>query len=900
MEQNTKLKLFISYSHKNEITLNEIKKFTKQLEYDSVIDIWYDRCIIDNTDFMDTIDNKLENADIICLLVSQDFIVSSACRKEKEKAYRLQKEKGILIIPIIESDCTWLDDKLFSKDLVLPTDGNSIKSYTDVCNAMMNIYNGLKVYANNFQIIKSLKLQDNFNKFLDDAGLLTNAHKVTRDILLSEIFVYPELSSYDYQYDETKIISSELICKKLIIKERILISGDQESGKTTLCKRIFIDLRDMNYVPIYFGQSCSFKGNFDEIIKSTFEMQYNNVEFDQIEKSRLVILLDDFHFIKNKDNIIDKIEKKFKFMLIITDDIFSFNLKNEQTVKLFYKYKIKQLKPSLRNKLIEKWLSINSNENSQTEFPNEHYKILDSSNKLVEDIIGLTIGKGIMPSYPFFIITIIDVYNGPHNTINQDITSQGYCYQTIIYSYLQKIGLVGNDLDAYLNFFKYISFHLFENKIESIDKQQFKDLIDKYKKQYTFPYEERIIFDYVFKSKILIINSFNQYEFNHPYIFYFFVANYLSEHMKENDKIINEILDNLHKTRNAYIAVFISHHSRDQKYLDDIIEKGMELFQGLEPAKFDKNELDFIENEKDSIVNLLKSENINLPEVQRNKNLDKKDEYENKLNEIDQSENEDIDFENNNISNSIIQARKAFKIIEVLSNILKNRFGSIENKQIEFVYLESVNIILRILSYLINGLKNEEIKEIFIDLIKDYINTSIERKIEREKENNEYFYKMLEGHPNIDKSKYLSNPYNSPKELDKLSRVIYTNFVYQILYNSINKIIRIIGSDKIIERIHEVYKNEKSSSLFLIYSGSYMHYLKTINIDEIENFFTDNNNSEIARRIISDILEDYSSTHEIKYNERRKLEHLLKLPNNRLVNTDIVKKMFPRKKIKNG
>ena len=81
MVQNTKLKLFISYSHKDEDDINFFKKHTAPLKDNGLIEEWYDRKILPGEDYQSKIDNNLDDADIICLFISADFLSSGSCKE---------------------------------------------------------------------------------------------------------------------------------------------------------------------------------------------------------------------------------------------------------------------------------------------------------------------------------------------------------------------------------------------------------------------------------------------------------------------------------------------------------------------------------------------------------------------------------------------------------------------------------------------------------------------------------------------------------------------------------------------------------------------------------------------------------------------------------------------------
>ena len=70
---------FDSYSHKDEILPNELESHLKLLHRQGLILPWHDRMIEAGEEWKQRIDENLEAAEIILLLVSADFIASDYC-----------------------------------------------------------------------------------------------------------------------------------------------------------------------------------------------------------------------------------------------------------------------------------------------------------------------------------------------------------------------------------------------------------------------------------------------------------------------------------------------------------------------------------------------------------------------------------------------------------------------------------------------------------------------------------------------------------------------------------------------------------------------------------------------------------------------------------------------------
>ena len=71
--------VFMSYSHADEALRNELEKHLAGLLRQGVITTWHDRRIGPGEDLHGRIDEQLNTADIVLLLVSADFLASDYC-----------------------------------------------------------------------------------------------------------------------------------------------------------------------------------------------------------------------------------------------------------------------------------------------------------------------------------------------------------------------------------------------------------------------------------------------------------------------------------------------------------------------------------------------------------------------------------------------------------------------------------------------------------------------------------------------------------------------------------------------------------------------------------------------------------------------------------------------------
>ena len=101
-----------------------------------------------------------------------------------------------------------------------------------------------------------LEISDSFSRKLNDPGA-SFSHPNKSNLLLDDIFVYPylrDLTSDKDDNDNDNVNSQDLILLEEA-ENKILILGDQNSGKTSLCKMLYKELYNKGYVPIYITGS---------------------------------------------------------------------------------------------------------------------------------------------------------------------------------------------------------------------------------------------------------------------------------------------------------------------------------------------------------------------------------------------------------------------------------------------------------------------------------------------------------------------------------------------------------------------------------------------------------------------------------------------------------------------
>lgn len=141
--QNEGIELFIAYSHKDEELRDELDNHLSILKWQRTISSWYDRKIGAGKEWEGQIDERLNSAQIILLLISSDFIASPYCFNiEMERALERHETNEAIVIPIILRPVFWKNAP-FAKLNALPIDGKAVTSWENQDSAFENIVEGI-------------------------------------------------------------------------------------------------------------------------------------------------------------------------------------------------------------------------------------------------------------------------------------------------------------------------------------------------------------------------------------------------------------------------------------------------------------------------------------------------------------------------------------------------------------------------------------------------------------------------------------------------------------------------------------------------------------------------------------------------------------------------------------
>jgi predicted phosphodiesterase len=583
----------------------------------------------------------------------------------------------------------------------------------------------------------NLEFKKKFREYIDDTGANFTS-KSSFDIKLDNIYVNPLFESYNLNDDEPtyRNVYYESIIDKISKGKfkNTYIFGEENSGKTTLTKRISLYLfNNHDIIPVIIeGRDLKKTGykDFKKVLLKKLNNSYNNFTEDNLDK--VYVIIDDLKSSKLdlnlKKRLLENIQDKHS-TLIIWDEFLTLSELIETDHSNNHLFELIPFTTKKRFELIQKWI----------DFTNQEEEI-DSTKKLelyynMESIINSILGKNLVPSFPIYILVILQS-NEISSTNTFEQSTFGYYYDVLIKSSIGKVVKGNKEIDKILSYLSEFAFFLFDNKTLKVSEVDLNKFHIGFNEDFGLDTSFVTLLLELLETQILV-NDEGFYKFKYRYLFFYFIGRYLSDNI-ENPTIKNEIskLSNkLHQTYSANIYLFLSHHSKSSFIIDQLILKSQNVFSNSKRIYFneDVKEINKMVNELTDSLSIDNSKS-NL----ENKNSDLDDNDRRSIHNQEVDEYDDISKETNTSLDDrsiteidiLSEINTSFKSIEILGNIIKNRYASLKADKKEEIIKNIYLLSNRTLSYIFNIILegDNSFKEEILSLLKNDENlTALER-----------------------------------------------------------------------------------------------------------------------------------------------------------------------------
>lgn len=136
------LRVFFSYAKKDRPLLDQMETHLAPLLKEKLIETWHERQIAPGQERHDQIDRHIEDADLILLLVSPDFL-ASLYEGEMHRALARHTAGAARVIPILLRDADW-EHAPFGHISALPADGIPVKRWKNRDQAWREVARGIR------------------------------------------------------------------------------------------------------------------------------------------------------------------------------------------------------------------------------------------------------------------------------------------------------------------------------------------------------------------------------------------------------------------------------------------------------------------------------------------------------------------------------------------------------------------------------------------------------------------------------------------------------------------------------------------------------------------------------------------------------------------------------------
>ncbi len=174
------IEVFYSYSHKDEELRDELEKHLSILKRQGIITGWHDRRITAGREWEGDIDEHLDSAQIILLLISSDFLASDYCYDaEMNRAMERRESGDAWVVPIILRSCDW-SGAPFAKLQALPKDAKPVTAWPNRDEVFKDIAIGIRRVVESLRARNARISADKKDRAADLAGRVGTSSSAAR------------------------------------------------------------------------------------------------------------------------------------------------------------------------------------------------------------------------------------------------------------------------------------------------------------------------------------------------------------------------------------------------------------------------------------------------------------------------------------------------------------------------------------------------------------------------------------------------------------------------------------------------------------------------------------------------------------------------------------------------
>jgi hypothetical protein len=432
-----------------------------------------------------------------------------------------------------------------------------------------------------------VELNENLNDFMNEPGIQIR-HPAKERLSLRDVYVFPDLRilpppppavmGHSGAASGLSLTSAAGISEAVKAGSGALIYGPEDSGKTSLLKVLASQFLDSGLYPLYAdGKSLGIPpiDGMEGYFIRKYGEEYTGEGFGRITnepKDKRILLLDNADRIKGKSEdtgaFLGRLPEHFGSVFITAENPPEFT-ELPQGFSVygvpdgFSVYEIMELGLELRQELISKWMGIGGPEYGGEED--------NASRKAVlEGAVDAVLGRDIVPAYPVFILTILQMVDSD-DLGSPGVSSYGHYYEYMITKSLRDVA-GREEFSFFTGLLSQLAYRMFCRSSRWISRGGIDSLIGT--ESADFPHSAENAGEVI--SALLESGTLTEresgYEFRYGYIYHYFSALYFARNLN-SQRVRDEVkrlFANLENEEYANIALFLTHLSNDPFVLEQI------------------------------------------------------------------------------------------------------------------------------------------------------------------------------------------------------------------------------------------------------------------------------------------------------------------------------------------
>lgn len=520
-------------------------------------------------------------------------------------------------------------------------------------------------------------------------------------LALADIFTFPDVRTITAEDGALPVLCAETVIKNSCSGRKVIITGSELSGKTTLLYRAFRTYHSKGQYPVYISASNFNNAGENQIRKKILdavEHQYKDGKAVLRErKSSLIILIDDIEMLRRIPNLFKNFMEvataDFEHLIATAEQQFNLTELLDSEVRALlsdaYTYEILPFGHRNRYQLIDRWCRVSEASDIQ-EFERKVHQI--------EVTLNAVIGRNLAPAYPFYMLLILQGMESATAGVLQQ-SSYAYYYQHLITKGLSESGLKQDKHDEVMNYLANLAWFVRssgEKEVTEIQLQGFNEVFGK--NFHNVVLADRLI---LLTNARLLVKRKGAYSFAYPYIYHFFLGAYLSDNFSDEHVIrtIDEMCANLRDRESANGILFLTHHKKSLEIIQKVVDVLASCHRDFKPFNF--------ECDADGIHELItESSRLSLGALNiEQERLDRRDRMDSAAKDHDEFD-ADVANDKTELGDRLRQILLMHRTGEIVGQIVKNYYGSLKRPEKKKLLREVFEAPLRMFSSLMTMIGN--------------------------------------------------------------------------------------------------------------------------------------------------------------------------------------------------